>query len=173
MRRIPLLAAAVLAASALTAPGSAAAAPSGCTASESEIFAPAAPLSGGNGELLACREVTLPHVPGNIPMKAYQVRYVSSDLRGKKVPVTGFVAVPTAAWKKSTHRPTVAFNPGTLGSGAFGPLAATAFELVALVFEEHVEGGQRSIAAGYVLLHFDLLGVGHLGVRVNLLLEHA
>lgn len=118
MRRLSWLAAAALAASALIAPGSAAAAPTGCTASESDIFAPAAPLSGANGELLACREVTLPHVPGRIPMNAYQVRYVSSDLRGKKVPVTGFVAVPTAAWTKSAHRPTVAFHPGTLGSGS-------------------------------------------------------
>ncbi|GAA2719358.1 lipase family protein [Actinocorallia aurantiaca] len=171
MRRLSLLAAALAAASSLIAPGSAAAAPTGCTASEADIFAPAAPLSGANGELLACRTVTLPHVPGDIPMNAYQVRYVSSDLRGKKVPVTGFVAVPKAAWTKSTHRPTVAFNPGTLGSGsqcAFSKQMTGAYQ-------DAYEGDQIAafLKAGFAVAATDGMGYVNGGVHTYMIGQNA
>ena len=157
MRRLSLLVAAVVAASPLLAPGPSTAAPAGCTASEAEIFAPAGTLSGADGELLACRVVTLPEVPGNIQMNAYQVRYVSSDLRGKKVPVTGFVAIPKAAWTKSTHRPTVAFNPGTLGSG---PQCAFSKQLTG-AYQDEYEGDQIAsfLKAGFAVAATD--GVGY------------
>ncbi|MEO3785288.1 lipase family protein [Actinocorallia sp. B10E7] len=171
MRRLSLLAAAVAAASSLIAPGAAAAAPTGCTASEGDIFAPAAPLSDASGELLACREVTLPHVPGNIPMKAYQVRYVSSDLRGKKVPVTGFVAVPTASWTKSAYRPTVAFNPGTLGSGsqcAFSKQMTGAYQ-------DAYEGDQIAafLKAGFAVAATDGMGYIDGGVHTYMIGQNA
>ncbi|MBW8482015.1 lipase family protein [Actinomadura parmotrematis] len=120
MRHLPLLATAALGA-ALAAPLAAApaeaAAPAGCTASDDQIYA-AGTVQGSPGDLLACREVTLAGVsnpPGN---KAWKVRYVSTDAAGAKIAVTGTVAVPTAAWTKGGSRPTVAFAPGTLGSGA-------------------------------------------------------
>ena len=48
-----------------------------------------------------------------------------------------------------------------------------AAELAFFVFEEEVEGGERSIAAGDVLLHLDFLGIAEFVVRVDLLLQDA
>ncbi|WP_019634941.1 lipase family protein [Actinomadura atramentaria] len=110
---------AALAAPAVVAAPSASAAPTGCSASDDDIYAAApANLSGSNGDLLACREIQLSGVSNAPGLKAWKVRYVTTDAKGKKVPVTGTVAVPTAAWTGGGSRPTVAFNPGTLGSGA-------------------------------------------------------
>ncbi|POM27283.1 putative MT1628-like inactive lipase [Actinomadura rubteroloni] len=110
---------AALAVPAVVAATPASAAPTGCTASDDEIYAEApANLSGQNGDLLACQETKLTNIPGDVPMKAWKVRYVSTDAKGTKIPVTGTVAIPTAPWTKGGSRPTVAFNPGTLGSGA-------------------------------------------------------
>ncbi|GAB3660955.1 lipase family protein [Actinocorallia lasiicapitis] len=136
--------------------GPAAAAPTGCTATAAEIYAPAGSISGAPGDLIACRAVTLPHVPGNIPMKAYQVRYVSTDLRGAKVPVSGTVAVPTAKWTGAGSRPTVAFNPGTLGIGnqcAFSKQIAGAYQ-------DEYEGEQlrEFLKAGFAVAATDGMG---------------
>src|SRR5690606_36220859 len=46
-------------------------------------------------------------------------------------------------------------------------------EVVPLVREQHVEGRERSITAGHVLLHLDLLLGRQLPVAVDLLLEDA
>src|SRR5262249_55094923 len=51
--------------------------------------------------------------------------------------------------------------------------AAGAGEVILLVAEQHVEGGQGAVAAGDVLLQVDLFLVAELGVAVDLLLEHA
>jgi triacylglycerol lipase len=101
----------------LAIPPAAAAAPAGCTASDAEIYAAQGTITGGPGELLACRPTTLPGIPHNIKMKAWKVRYASTDAKGAKIAVSGFVAVPEAAWTKGGSRPVVSFNPGTLGSG--------------------------------------------------------
>ncbi|MDX6742625.1 lipase family protein [Actinocorallia sp. A-T 12471] len=156
-------AALVAAASVLTAAGSATAAPLLCLASERQIFAPAGTINDPVGELLACRLVTLKEVPGNISMTAYQVRYVSTDLRGKKIPVTGTVAVPSAAWTKGGSRPTVAFHPGTLGSGsqcAFSKQLAGAYQ-------DMYEGEQIAsfLKAGYAVAATD--GVGYVDGSVH------
>src|SRR5581483_5385800 len=45
-------------------------------------------------------------------------------------------------------------------------------ELVFFFLEEHVEGGERTVAAGDVLLHLHLLGVAEFFVRVDLLFQH-
>src|SRR4051794_22207149 len=52
-------------------------------------------------------------------------------------------------------------------------LAAAAPETVVPIPEEHVEGGERAVAAGDVRLHVHLLRVGELGVAVDLLLQYA
>ncbi|MEV5829842.1 lipase family protein [Spirillospora sp. NPDC052242] len=98
-----------------TAPASAA--PWTCWSSDDQIYAAANTVQGSPGDLLACREVKLEGVRNAPGHKAWKVRYVSIDAKGAKVAVTGTVAVPTAAWTKGGSRPTVAFNPGTLGSG--------------------------------------------------------
>ncbi|GAA3213746.1 lipase family protein [Actinocorallia longicatena] len=139
----------------VTAPA-AQAAPAACTASEADVFAAPGSVSGGPGELLACRNVTLTQVPGNIPMRAVQVRYVSTDLNGKKVPVTGTVAVPTARWTGQGSRPTVAFNPGTLGIGrqcAFSKQLAGAYQ-------DEYEGEQVAafLKAGFAVAATDGMG---------------
>ena len=46
-------------------------------------------------------------------------------------------------------------------------------KLVFLVFKQHVERRQRTVAARDVLLHLHLLAVGKFFVRVDLLLQHA
>src|SRR4051794_21235174 len=58
------------------------------------------------------------------------------------------------------------------GSIIGASVALPAHEGIALVAEEHVEGGERSVALGDVPLHVDLLGVGQLGVAVDLLLQY-
>ncbi|ROO90876.1 triacylglycerol lipase [Actinocorallia herbida] len=164
MRLRSLCAAAlVAAASTLTATGPAAAAPLLCLASEKQIFAAAGTITAPVGELLACRRVTLSEVPGNISMTAYQVRYVSTDLRGAKVPVTGTVAVPSASWTKGGSRPTVAFNPGTLGSG---PQCAFSKQLAG-DYQDMYEGEQVAsfLKAGFAVAATD--GVGYIDGAVH------
>ncbi|MEU5876782.1 lipase family protein [Spirillospora sp. NPDC047279] len=112
-----LTAAGALAATVLAVPAPASAAPFLCWASDDQIYAEAAGVQGNPGDLLACREVKLDGVSNPPGHKAWKVRYVSTDAKGAKIAVTGTVAVPTAAWTKGGSRPTVAFNPGTLGSG--------------------------------------------------------
>jgi hypothetical protein len=95
----------------------ASAAPLACASSDDDIYAAADNVQGNPGDLLACRQVQLSGVSNPPGYKAWKVRYVSTDAKGAKVAVTGTVAVPTDAWTKGGSRPTVAFNPGTLGSG--------------------------------------------------------
>ncbi|MCP2337003.1 lipase family protein [Actinomadura rupiterrae] len=92
-------------------------APSGCTATDDDIYAPSENISGDPGDLLACAPAKLSNIPGDIPMKAWKVRYVSTDAKGAKIAVSGTVAVPDAPAPGGGARPTVAFNPGTLGLG--------------------------------------------------------
>src|SRR5581483_9511836 len=51
-------------------------------------------------------------------------------------------------------------------------LSAIADEVVVLVAEELIEGGQGPVAPGDVLLQVDLLGVAELGMCVDLLFGH-
>jgi triacylglycerol lipase len=144
------------AATAETAPAEAA--PAGCTAADAAIYAPPASVDGNPGDLLACRAVTLPHVPGNVPMKAWKVQYASTDLHGKKIAVSGTVAVPNAAWTGGGSRPVVAFNPGTVGLGsqcAFSKQLAGAYQ-------DEYEGEQVEafLKAGFAVAATD--GVGYL-----------
>ncbi|MCD0450669.1 lipase family protein [Actinocorallia sp. API 0066] len=161
--RVLLTAAAVAAVPAVVAPGPAVAAPLLCLASAKQIYAPASPISAPVGDVLACRTVTLKEVPGNIPMTAYQVRYVSTDLHGKKVPVTGTVAIPRAAWTKGGSRPTVAFHPGTLGSG---PQCAFSKQLAG-DYQDMYEGDQIAsfLKAGYAVAATD--GAGYIDGSVH------
>ncbi|MQY04168.1 lipase family protein [Actinomadura macrotermitis] len=145
------------------AASAASAAPTGCTASEADIYAAPGEVTGNPGELLACREVKLSNIPGDVPMKAWKVRYVSTDTKGAKNIVTGTVAIPTAAWTKSGSRPTVAFNPGTLGSG---PQCAFSKQLAGQYVDMY-EGGnlQLFLKAGYAVTATD--GVGYLDGQVH------
>ncbi|MFA1547703.1 lipase family protein [Actinomadura chokoriensis] len=143
---------------------SATAAPPGCDAADAEIYAAApATVAGDPGDLLACRPAKLTNIPGDVPMKAWKVRYVSTDAKGAKNVVTGTVAIPDAAWTKGGSRPTVAFNPGTLGSG---PRCAFSKQLAG-EYVDMYEGGnlQLFLKAGYAIAATD--GVGYLDGQVH------
>ncbi|WP_026313823.1 lipase family protein [Actinomadura flavalba] len=146
---------------AVAAPASAA--PLLCNASDDAIYAEQGTVSGSPGDLLACREVKLSNIPGDIPMKGYKVRYVSTDAKGAKGVVTGTVAIPNAAWTKGGSRPTVAFNPGTLGSG---PQCAFSKQLAGQ-FVDMYEGGnlQRFMEKGHAVAATD--GFGYIKGQVH------
>ncbi|MGK5551568.1 lipase family protein [Actinomadura kijaniata] len=165
MRLRSLLTGAVLALTSVAAvPSAATADPAACTATDAEIYAaPPASVPGSPGDLLACRAVKLTNVPGDIPMKAWKVRYVSTDVKGAPNVVTGTVAIPDAAWTRGGSRPTVAFNPGTLGSG---PQCAFSRQLAG-EYVDMYEGGNLSLflKAGFAVAATD--GVGYLKDRVH------
>ncbi len=146
---------------AVLAPASAA--PAACTASANDIYTSPAAVSGAPGSLIACRSVALPHVPGNIPMRAYQVQYVSRNARDQPVAVSGTVAVPTAAWTGGGARPVVAFHPGTLG---LGPQCAFSKQLAG-AYQDMYEGEQIAalLRAGYAVAATD--GQGYLNGQVH------
>lgn len=138
--------------------GRAEAAPAACNAPDSAIYTPPASVSGAPGTLLACEPVTLSQVPGNIPMKAWKVQYVSTDVHGTKIAVSGTVAVPAAAWTGSGARPIVAFNPGTLG---LGPQCAFSKQLAG-AYQDEIEGDNIAaiLRAGWAVAATD--GAGYL-----------
>lgn len=145
-----------------TATGTAAAAAT-CNAADSAIYTPPGSVTGNAGDVIACEPVTLPKVSGNVPMKAWKVQYVSTDVAGRKIAVSGTVAVPTAAWTGGGNRPVVAFNPGTLGLGsqcAFSKQLAGAYQ-------DEYEGDQIGaiLQKGYAVAATD--GVGYLNGQVH------
>ncbi|MEU9022959.1 lipase family protein [Actinomadura sp. NPDC048394] len=147
----------------LTAP-QAEAAPPGCDATDAQIYAaPSGAVTGSPGDLLACRPAQLTNIPGDVPMHAWKVRYVSTDAKGQKIAVSGTVAVPDAEWKGGGSRPTVAFNPGTLGSG----LQCAFSKQLAGQYVDMYEGGnlQLMLKAGYAVAATD--GVGYLDGQVH------
>ena len=144
-----------------TAPAEAA--PAACNAPDAAIYTPPSTVSGPPGTLLACEQVTLPEVPGNIPMKAWKVQYVSTNVLGAKIAVSGTVAVPDAAWTGPGSRPVIAFNPGTLG---LGPQCAFSKQLAG-AFQDEYEGNNIAaiLNAGYAVAATD--GVGYLNGEVH------
>ena len=160
-----LVAALVVAGGAVTTLGSApvAAAPVVCNASDSAIYTPPAVTSGTPGALLACEPVTLSVVPGNIPMNAWKVQYVSTDVHGAKIAVSGTVAVPAAPWAGPGLRPVIAFNPGTLG---LGPQCAFSKQLAGAFQGEYESANIAAVLqAGYAVAATD--GVGYLNGEVH------
>jgi len=143
-------------ASAVAAVPSAAAAAAGCTASANAIYTPPAAVTGSPGAVLACRPVTLPEVPGGLAMRAWQVQYVSTDLRGQPVAVSGTVAVPTAPWTGAGSRPVVSFHFGTLG---LGPQCAFSKQLAG-AYQDEYEGDQVAaiLKAGWAVVATDDVG---------------
>ncbi len=127
-----------------------------CTAPESAIYTPPASVAGTPGTVLACRATTLPEVPGNIAMKAWQVQYVSTDVGGNPVAVSGTVAVPTAAWTGPGTRPVVSFHFGTLG---LGPQCAFSRQLAG-AYQDEYEGDQIAaiLKAGWAVAATDDIG---------------
>jgi triacylglycerol lipase len=154
---------AALAAPTVAAVPPASAAPAACTASDADIYAAPGAVTGAPGELLACRPTTLPGVPHNIPMKAWKVRYASTDAKGAKNVVSGFVAVPEAPWTKGGSRPVVAFNPGTLGSG----LQCALSKQMSGEYVDAYEGPNIAefLKAGFAVAATD--GVGYLDGQVH------
>jgi Secretory lipase len=139
------------------------AAPAACSASDQAIYTPPAAVTGAPGTLLACEPVTLTEVPGNIPMHAWKVQYVSTDVHGTKIAVSGTVAVPQARWTGPGPRPVVAFNPGTLG---LGPQCAFSKQLAG-AFQDEYEGDNIAaiLKAGWAVAATD--GVGYLNGEVH------
>ncbi|MGW7520370.1 lipase family protein [Streptomyces sp. NPDC054796] len=142
---------------------SAATAAQSCEASDDQIYTPPQNVPGTPGEVISCRQVTLPHVPGNIDMTAWKVQYASKDNAGRPVAVSGTVAVPRAAWKGPGTRPVVAFNPGTLG---LGQQCAFSKQLAGQ-FQDMYEGDNiaASLKAGYAVAATD--GAGYLKGRTH------
>jgi len=160
MRRrttIRVLAALATAAAGVTvAAAPAAAAVVTCAAPESAVYTPPASAAGTPGTVLACRETSLPEVPGGIAMKAWQMQYVSTDQRGRPVAVSGLVAVPAAPWTGPGTRPVVSFHFGTLGLGsqcAFSKQLAGAYQ-------DEYEGDQIAaiLRAGWAVAATDDIG---------------
>lgn len=142
----------------------ASAAPTTCTASDAAIYAaPPASTPGGPGTLISCRSVTLPEVPGNIALSAWKVQLVSTDTTGQRVPSTGLVVVPKAAWRGPGSRPVVAFSPGTLG---LGPQCAFSKQLAG-AYQDEYEGDNIAalLKAGFAVAASD--GQGHVGGDVH------
>mgnify|MGYP001209101845 CR=1 FL=1 len=138
-------------------------APDECTASDAEIYAAPGAVTGGPGELLACRPTKLPGVPYLLPVKAWKVRYTSTDVKGATNVVSGFVAVPETPWTKGGSRPVVAFNPGTSGSG----LKCALSKQMSGGFVDHYEGPNLAefLKAGFAVAATD--GVGYLDGQVH------
>ncbi|WP_030434414.1 lipase family protein [Actinoplanes subtropicus] len=128
----------------------------GCTAAQSAIYTPPATVTGTPGTVLACRPVSLTQVPGGIAMSAWQVQYVSTDLRGQPVAVSGTVAVPTAPWTGAGRRPVVSFHFGTLG---LGPQCAFSKQLAG-AYQDEYEGDQVAaiLKAGWAVVATDDVG---------------
>jgi hypothetical protein len=127
-----------------------------CTAAESAVYTPPASVGGAPGSVLACRPTALPEVPGNIPMRAWQVQYASTDVRGRAVAVSGLVAVPTAPWTGPGSRPVVSFHFGTLG---LGPQCAFSKQLAG-AYQDEYEGDQIAaiLRAGWAVAATDDIG---------------
>jgi Secretory lipase len=143
--------------------GPAEAAPATCNASDAAIYTPPASVSGAPGNLLACEPVTLPEVPGGVSMQAWKVQYVSTNVHGAKIAVSGTVAVPMAPWPGPGPRPVIAFNPGTLG---LGPQCAFSKQLAG-AYQGEYEGNNIAaiLQAGYAVAATD--GVGYLNGQVH------
>jgi triacylglycerol lipase len=156
MKRSMLGIVCALAAAVVLAPAAPAAAAVSCTAADAAIYTPPASVAGGPGSVLACRPVTLPHVPGTIAMNAWKVQYASTDLRGRPVAVSGLVAVPTAPWTGVGTRP--------IGSVHFGPLGLgrqCAFsKQLAGAYQDEYEGDQVAalLKAGWAVAATDDIG---------------
>ena len=139
------------------------AAPAACDASDSAIYTPPSSVSGAPGTLLACEPVTLPEVPASVPVMAWKVQYVSTNVQGAKIAVSGTVAVPAAAWPGPGPRPVIAFNPGTLG---LGPQCAFSKQLAGAYQGEYESANIAAILdAGYAVAATD--GVGYLNGQVH------
>ncbi|MFD0851238.1 lipase family protein, partial [Actinomadura adrarensis] len=119
--------------------------------------------SGAPGELLACRPTSLPGVSLFGGFKAWKVRYASTDAKGQRNVVTGFVAIPNAPWTKGGSRPVVAFNPGTLGSGTHCAFS----KQMSGRYVDAYEGGNVNefLKAGFAVAATD--GVGYLDGQVH------
>jgi triacylglycerol lipase len=89
-------------------------------------------------------------------MSAWQVQYVSTDLRGQPVAVSGTVAVPTAPWTGAGSRPVVSFHFGTLG---LGPQCAFSKQLAG-AYQDEYEGDQVAaiLKAGWAVVATDDVG---------------
>ncbi|WP_417851971.1 lipase family protein [Streptomyces monticola] len=135
-----------------------AAAGAACEAGDDQIYRPPGGVPVEPGRVIACRETQLPHVPGNIPMRAWKVQYSSKDNAGRGAAVSGTVAVPKAEWKGPGSRPIVAFNPGTLG---LGPQCAFSKQLSG-AYQDEYEGENIAalLKAGYAVAATD--GMGYL-----------
>lgn len=143
-----------LTAGAAATPGMSAA----CDAPDERIYQVPGSVPGEPGAVIACRQTSLPHVPGGIPVRAWKVQYSSQDNAGRPVAVSGTVAVPDAEWKGRGSRPVVAFNPGTLGLGSQCAFS----KQLAGEFQDAYEGENIAalLKAGYAVAATD--GAGYL-----------
>ena len=157
-RALAVLCSSVLGAAALVALSAPAAHAAGvtCNATDAAIYTPPPLVTGAPGTLLACTPVTLPEVPGSIPMNAWKVQYASTDVSGNAVAVSGLVAVPTAKWTGTGTRPVVSFHFGTLG---LGPQCAFSKQLAG-AYQDEYEGDQIAaiLNAGWAVAATDDIG---------------
>jgi triacylglycerol lipase len=88
-----------------------------CGASEADIYTPSRIGFAPPGSILGCRPVVLSDLRDDVAVRAWKVKYVSTNVDGDRVAVSGTVAVPRAAWTGGGARPVVGFSPGTMGLG--------------------------------------------------------
>jgi triacylglycerol lipase len=90
--------------------------PASCRASEAEIYAPQpASVRAPAGTVLACRQV-FPVVTSLRPTRAFQVRYVTTDLNGIKRVSTGIAIVPITLGFRAPRL--VGWSSATVGLGS-------------------------------------------------------
>lgn len=158
-----VVAGAAVAGAGVAAPPPASAAPLLCLSSDDGIYTSPGTVTGNPGDLISCRSTSLPQIPGGISMKAWKIKYVSTDVRGARIAVSGFVAVPNATWTGGGSRPTVAFTPGTLGSGS---QCALSKQMAGDQVDSYEAGNlQKFLQAGYAVVASD--GVGYMNGQVH------
>lgn len=115
--RFPILAAAALLAAGTVLAAPASAAPSASPAAVSDFYRAPSPLPlRAPGTLIRYRAAAVTGLGAPLA-RAWTVMYHSRDARGRDVPVTGTVLVPSAPWTGPGLRPVVTLAPGTQGLG--------------------------------------------------------
>ena len=133
--------------------------------SSSDFYVPPATLHGGPGDIVKSREVPAPAFP---EASVRQLMYLSRDVDGDSIPVSGALLVPRAPI--SGLRPLVLITPGTRGLGdqcapsrQFG---ATTFDLRAMDYEAST--AHALLLKGFAVVVTDYEGSGTPGLPTYL-----
>ena len=121
------------------------------------FYRPPVPLPAiPHGTLLRSRRFTPLFAPGiPLPARGWQVMYISSDVRGEPIAVTGTVMVPFAPWAAGP-RPVIAWAVGTQGQAD----RCAPSHQYALGSEYEAVMATQALARGWILAMTDYEGLG-------------